>query len=795
MIINYLKIAFRNLRHHRMFAFINVLGLSLCMAVGVVLLNEIKQVFDYDTFHPDDQRVVRIISTATNNLERTSWATSPKPLAETLRQLPGVDQTVTVRTPLQPYSVITEKGNIDTRIAFTQPAFFEFFGFKLKMGNAPKALSSPKGVLITEKMATAIFGAKSPVGQPLTFESLGTFTVMGIIKTPPFPSHIHLGGLFSEQAEAALVKQSKLPDLDRNWQDFQSVAVYAHLNQNVTLGQLNNQLAVAAKKLPQLPEVKNAAYQFQAQTIADITPWNPAIRNDFSAGMNWKGIWTVIFLIVALTLLASFNYVNLTLVRSLTRAKEVGVRKATGAKRVQIFQQFLVESCLITFLALVLTFPLLETARFQSWFTIHSETLSFNFNHWKLWIWLVAYFLFTALISGALPAWLLSSFQPIQVLRRLQNIQLLGQGKLYKALTLLQFSAATMFMIFLVVFKDAVFRTNQMDWGISTDNVVIVDTKGKPTEQLKAKMVQIAQVESITVSETPINYSSGACRISSKQKGEALQSNYYAMDEGAAEVFKVSFIAGDNFPKNLSANTEQYVLVNEAIAKYISPKTPTAAVGKPLWIDDTTMVQIAGVLKNFRPMGPQIPASRPLMVRYLPKVFHTLAIRVKPGNEQAVLKATKSVWSQSYPEINPNIYIYDERNADSADHIISLFEFWGTLVIVVACLGLFGMVAYALEIRTKELGIRRVLGAQHGELMWLISKSFVRILIWAGFIGIPFGAGAGFLLQQRMGEAVDLGVVNLSKGFVFVLLIGIVTVLLQVWQVRNVKSVESLKME
>jgi putative ABC transport system permease protein len=308
-------------------------------------------------------------------------------------------------------------------------------------------------------------------------------------------------------------------------------------------------------------------------------------------------------------------------------------------------------------------------------------------------------------------------------------------------------------------------------------------------------MTQITQVKSIVASETPINFSSGGCRVSNRPNSQAIQSNYYAMDEGAAEVYKLSFLAGGNFPANLSANTERYVLVNEVIAKYISPQTPTAAVGKTLWVDDTVMVQIAGILKNFRPMGPHLPASRPMMVRYLPKAFHTLAIRIQPGSEQAALKAVKSIWAQNYPEITSEIYNYDERNDDSANRIISLFEFWGTLVIVIACLGLFGMVAYALEIRTKELGIRRVLGAQYLELMWLISKSFVRILVWAGIIGVPFGVAAGFLLQQRMGETVDLGVANLSKGFALVLLIGMVTVLLQVWRVRKVKAVESLKME
>lgn len=776
MLRNHIKIAIRVLWKNKLFSLVNIISLSLSMAVGVILFTFVKANHDTDHFHPQIERIVRILTEETKEGEKTKWATAPMPLAAQLENVSSIENYVKVRIGGS-HNLQTTNGDVPIDVKFSESSFFNVFGFELLSGNAESLDNSTSTVFLAEATARKVFGDSNALGQTILIENLGTYTVEGIIQDPPLETHLPIEALLSINSASLLEKEGTLSDISQDWGEFKNTAIYAKLRSDDQLAQLNATLQNYNRELEQ------SHLNFSAQPLENITPRNEVIKNDFHAGVDSSGINTQLLLILAITLLSAFNYISLTLARAFSRAQEVGVRKTIGATRKQIIGQFLTESTLISLFALLFTLPFVIILKQN----IPDLNIAFSVDI-VLIIGLLIYAIITGLIAGAFPSWLLSSFQPIQILRKLKNLKLFRGVVIYKVLLVIQFSVTIMLMILVVILADYERKHTILINDVVPSNVLTLDLKGENYDNLKNEINQLSQVENTLATNwyyKPVKTD----KTSIELNGKLLQMNYVSIDPEVIKSENILLTSGHNFPENMPQNSEQFVLVNEAASELLKSKTENL-VGQDLRMD-SLHVQIIGIMPN-----EVISQPIPLIYRYLPNEVTTLAIKINPNSEAEATSAIQSLWKDHFPEKTANIQNFKhDYIGESSKERIGFFGFFALIVMIIAGLGIWGIASYSVEIRTKELGIKKVLGANKIRLVWTITKGFSLLILIAGFIGVPAGIFGGDLLRQDVGSLVDVSFLNISVGFVLVAIIGLVTVLSQTIRAGNIEPVKVLKAE
>lgn len=777
MIRSNLKIAARILWKNKLFSLVNILSLSLSMAVGVILFTGLKANHDTDHFHPKLNQIVRILTQETKGSERTKWATAPLPLATQLESVSFVEKAVKVRLAGK-HNLQTDKGDIPIDIKFSEPSFFDVFGFKLLSGNAQSLTNNSTAIFLTEKTAKKIFGNTNALGQTVQFENLGSYTVEGIIQDPPLETHLPIEAMGSINSAEMLEKTGAISNISQNWGDFKSSAIYARLKSEDDLKQLSTTLQNYDRKLDK------SNLQFLVQPIEDITPTNSDIKNDRNAGPSWKDIKTQLLLILSLTLLSAFNYISLSLARAFSRAKEVGIRKTIGATRGQVIGQFLMEAVLISILALLFTVPCVGIL---THYVPDMDDVAFSWDPILI-LALLIYAVITGLVAGAFPSQLLSAFQPIQILRKMKNIKLFRGVAVYKVLIVVQFSVTIMLMILVVIIADYDRKNNAIISSTVSPNVLTLDLKGEKYKNLQNEINQLSQVETTLATNwyyEPIKMGKDSVTLNDK----ILEINYVSIDPKTIGTEGISLKSGQNFPDNIPQSTEQFVLVNEAAAELLKSESENI-VGQNLLLD-SVHVQVIGIMPN-EIIGQQFP----LMYRYLPNEITTLTIKIQPNTGLEVTKAIQSIWKNNFPEKTANIQnLKDYRYSGEISGELEIVGGSALIVMIIAALGILGIASYSVEIRTKELGVRKVLGANKIKLVWTVTKNFGILILIAGLIGVPAGLFCGQLLRTEMGSLFDLGLINLSIGFGLVAIFGLLTVLSQTIRAGQIEPIKVLKAE
>ncbi|MEK6482025.1 FtsX-like permease family protein [Catalinimonas sp. 4WD22] len=752
--------------------------MSLSMAVGVILFTGIKADIDTDHFHPELNQLVRILTQETKEGEKTKWATAPLPLAPLMENVTFVENTVKVRLAGK-YNLQTDKGDVPIDIKFSEPSFFEVFGFKLLSGNAKSLANNPTTLFLTESTAEKIFGNANAIGQTVQFENLGSYTVEGIIQDSPLRTHLPIEAMISMNAAEKLEKEGAISDISQDWEQFKSAAVYARLQSEDHVKQFNTMLQNYDQKLDE------SNLQFLAQPIEDITPGNKDIKNDPNVGTNWESIKIQLFLILALTLLSAFNYISLALARAFSRAQEVGVRKTIGATRGQIIGQFIIESTLVSLFALLFILPCVQILMHY----IPDMELVFSWDPILI-LGFLTYAVITGLVAGAFPSWLLSAFQPIQTLRKMKNVKLFRTASFYKILVVVQFSVAIMFMILVVILADYEIKSNALISSTVPSNVLTLDLKGEKYETLQNEISRLNQVETTLATNwyhEPIKMGKSSVTLNDK----VLEINYVSIDPKTLETEGISVKFGQNFPEDMPKSTEPYILVNEAAAELLEPESENL-VGQNLLLD-SAYVQVIGIMPN-----EIIGEQRPLLYRYLPNEIAALTIKIKPNTEEEATKAIQTLWKNSFPEKTANLYNLKEQrySGPSSGDRLGLFGGAALIVMTIAALGILGIASYAVETRTRELGIRKVLGANNLKLVWTVTRKFGNLMLIAGLIGAPLGLFCGDLIRRDLESSlVNLSFINISIGFSLVAIFGLLTVLSQTIRAGQIEPVKVLKAE
>jgi putative ABC transport system permease protein len=790
MFKNYLKTAVRSLRKNGLFSAINIFGLALSMSVCLIALIVIKDAFTYDTFHPHGDRTYRIITEViSKDGENRRWATTALPLSEKLvNDFPFVEKTARI------YNIISDNASYNSKSinvegAFSDPAFFQIFGFELLYGDKRTALSTPYSVVLTQETAELFFKNENPVGKQLEFKTLkSTFTVSGVIKKTNNKSHLQQDLYASYSTVASLESQKKIDASSNDWTNYNGANTYVLLNKDASGKQLKAALSSIAVTTSKNYPIKNVGHlNYDVQALDEISPGEELVNGgDSVSTMVLFATGGITFLIL---LLACFNYTNLSLARSLTRAKEVGIRKVVGGSRLQLFTQFITESILVSLISLGLSYLILQVL--MNFSVVEQGIL----NHAKPDIYLLFIFILfavlTGLLAGIIPASILSAFNPLQVLKNLTSIKIFKGLGLQKTLIVIQFAVSSIFVIILVtVFQQTKFITS-FSYGFKQENMLIVPLGAGDKTVFKTQVEKIPGVEKIAMASTVFGFNpSGADYIKHNKKQEGLQVNIYQIDENVIPAMKLQLIAGRNF----EVSEKQYVILNETAVNTLSFANPKDAIGKTIFINDTIQKVVAGVVKDFYYLNPQHAIGN-LALLYAPEKANYIIAQVTPESEETVA----SLIEQSFKEINQSNTIsvksLDKILGDARDtpQEFSVIVFLTLMAITIACIGLLGITTYTARVRQKEVSIRKILGANVNSIVYMLSKDFVWLLLIASAISLPLGYLLSGAFLEEFANRINLGWEMLAGSAFIILLIGLVTISSQTLRVATANPVDSLR--
>ena len=786
MLKSYFKIAWRNLWKYRLFSLINIIGLGLAIAFCFLILIQVQCSFEKDTFHPYPDRTYRILTDITSKDGKTfSFASSPLPLADKLKnEQSGIEQTARVIRGIG--------GSFSNRIKslpvngiYADAGYYELFNFPLQRG---KPAIEPYTAVLSYETAIRFFGSADPIGKTIEQKDFGALTITGVF-APLGNRSTHLK---SDMAVSMATFPLRYPSEGQaDWLNYNAFT-FVRLSKGAPPAVLDRALAGIAKDNAQHVDFKDMqAHSFRKQLVRSISPAFENLINNPGVEPLFKVLVNIIMGLLIVSL-AGFNYINLTLTRSLSRAREVGVRKVAGAKRRQLILQFLIETVLLSALAFIIGYlGLLFMKSF-----IHAPWLSWEVqNSGLLWIVFIGFTLLTGLAAGILPARILSSYQPVQMLKGTLLPAGIGKTGFRKVLIVIQFVVSLVFMIFTgTMYSQFKYMATDNENFNRKQILNIPLPDSADYKLLRNEMAHEAGIERIGLTSAPLNAAAARIKISRPSSEPSLQDAFkYSVDAAFIQNMQLQFIAGNNLP---AAQADHFAVINEKAVLALGLGHPKDAIGQIILLDSTE-VTISGVVKNFSFMAYELPVS-PLVLAYEPSAFKMMSVKVAAGVTPDKLTASLThTWKRFYPGED---FVYSwyarqlyEDYLESED--LKLFAVIVFIVFVIAALGLLGMVNYSTGKRTREVGVRKVMGANVRQIMTLLSWSFLKLILIAAAIALPLGYFLGtlflniFTYHPRLGPGLFL----LCAGLLF--LVGFLTVGIQTYRTALTNPARTLRTE
>lgn len=738
MLKSYLKTSGRSLVRHKLFSFINIIGLAVSMSVGLLMIAMLSDLLSYDSFHVQKDRMYRVITTG----ERAGqpvihFATTSVLAGKKIREtMPGVEKLTLLRRGFSADATIGET-TLPFQGLWADASFFDVFTFPLLRGNPATALKEPYTLVLTEKTARKLFGNVDVVGKMIRFDTLN-YQVTGVVQDIPKLSHLRFEALVS----FATVELQK-PDLDGDflaWENIYSNYVYLVLPEN-------GSPAALQAKLAQLGAAENARLTGNRITLAlqplgAIVTARHKLHNDTGPSISSVALWILGGLTFAVILSAGFNYTNLSVARSLRRSREVGVRKVMGALRSQVLVQFTTEAVLIALLALVFSFFLFLLLRgeFLALHPMLNNLLSLELSP-RLVLYFIGFGVAVGIGAGFLPALLLSRVEAVQVLKSVSSLRLFRRVSLRKALIVVQYTFSLIFITATLIGYNQYRGLLAFDLGFTTDNIVNVRLQGNKADLLIKELAELPAVAG--VSKSSIVNGTGTlfgALLKDEHSRDSVGGWQNFVNEHYLPLHNYQLLAGKNFTPKAAAAAESEVIVNEQVLKRfgIGGRVPAGAIGERLTVQGQKLV-IVGVVKDFH-YGTLDARIEPTVFRYAAEPAGFLNVKVTPGDLPATMKGIEAAWRQ-IDRVHPlEAAFYGDQVQQNYSHfagMLKLIGYLAFLTICIASMGLFGMVVFTTETRLREMGIRKVLGADEGSLVYLLSKGFLALLGMAAMVALP----------------------------------------------------------
>jgi len=736
MLRNYFKIAFRNLWRHRVFSLINILGLTVGMTACFLIFLYVHFEMSYDSIHSKADRTYRIIcdiKTPTETIKAggPSWAVGPH---LTTGDFPQIE--ASVRTTDD--ELLVRKGNVkyqEMNSLYADSSFFQVFDFKLLKGNPRTVLNEPLNIVFSESAAKKYFGNSDPVGQTVLLTGDGfTAKVTGIMQDLPENSTIKADMLVSMNT----ITRKLNPTLNDQWGNYGNTT-YVLLRPGASPDALTKQLPAFLEKMNGT-EMKqlNMYPTLMLEKLRDV--YLRSTRGDSKTG-NITNVYIFSIVAIFILLIACFNFINLTTARSAERAKEVGIRKVVGAGKRQLTVQFIGESIMICLIAFLITLGM-TAILLPSFNLLAGKTISTGIFQNPAFIGI----LFIAsigigLLAGIYPALVLSSFKPVAVLKGRFATGVKGI-LLRKSLVIAQFTISIALIISTIIVYNQMNFMRDQDLGFSKDQMMVINSNGDPAKETFMHAVkEIPNVSGVTMSSSvPGGGNMGAYSKIQNVKGEMQIANLdlYFVDFDYLKQFDIKMAAGRMFSRDFMTDTTQAMVLNEAAVKMFGYHSPKDAVGRDFSQWGRTG-KIIGVMKDFHFKSLQ-QEIKPLSMRIEPTGCNLIAIKVSPNRLPATISAIENKWNTLIPARPFSYYFLDEyfdRQYRAEQRFGKLFLNFAILAIIISCLGLLGLASYSTMQRTREIGIRKVLGATVPNIVNLLSRDFLKLVIVAIIIASP----------------------------------------------------------
>ncbi len=789
----------------KLFSVINILGLALGVATAVLIMNYVSHEFSYDTFHEKKERIYRVESQFYEGGQLTDdWATSAFGYGSTLKkEFPEIEDVVRIGIHNTEQVVRYKDIKIrENKIAYTEPSFFKIFDFKLLEGNSATALNKPNTVVITQTAAKRFFSNESPMGKTLRFATRDKFVdceVTGIIADFPDNSHIQFDYLVSYEGLPAWMKET--------W-DLHEAYNYILLHEGANAKKIESAFTQLAEKYknPGLLPNKRWAVSLVPLSSIHLSPQKAYER-------EVKGNKTSLIILMAITLLillsAWINYVNLVTARSVERAREVGIRKVSGATRVQLICQFFMESGITNVLALLLAGIFIYF--FYPYFTwlVGKEIGIYLFTKLAFWIGLLAVLLAGVLLSGFYPAMIISAMRPSLVLKgKFSNSK--SGNLLQKGLMIFQFSAALFLAIGMFVVQRQLKYMHQQNLEIDIGRTIVVKYPVSSSnlhvsvEQFGERLKAFSQVKAVTIAGSVPGLEVAKFGCNSLYGSSDKTTRLYEMltvDYDYIKTFNMQLLAGRPFIKGFG-NEANNILVNEESLKQLGFSSAKEAIGKKVVLEgEKSPVDIIGVVKNWHQRSLE-NAYTPIMfvlngrIGWVPPQY--IAIKVSGRDIESTMELIKNKWKSDFPESSFDAFFLDSFFNEQyiADiHFEKVAGFFTALSIFITMLGLWALSSYTAVKKTKEIGIRKVYGAGINDILLLFSKKMLAIFVFAYFITVPV---SWFILNEWLNGFAfhtNINPVIYLLGGLAIAGVSLVTIIGQSWSVALQTPVRSLRTE
>ncbi len=793
MFKNYLKTAIRNLRHNKVYSFINIAGLTIGLACAMLIILYVKDEVSYDRFHKNANQIYLVavkghFSRGPNNfvnyMSVSGYLQGPK-FKAAIPEIQGFVRFQGNHIDIKNGTNITSQG-----ISYVDSNFFSIFSFPLLHGNPKTALLNPHSVVLSEDMAKKQFGSIDVLGKTMLIKNNDEFqpyTITGISKTCPQNSSIKFDVLLPINVPAE--EEAKTD----NWSSF-FLGTFVMLSPNANIKSVEAKMkktyeADAADMIKKNKDNPLSDITYILQPLTDIH-LNKEIPNQLSDASNPVYSYILSGIALLILLIACINFINLTVARSIGRAKEIGIRKISGGHRKQLIFQFLGESFLLCFIAfgfaLILAMVLLPIF---SELSNKALELSYLLDY-KLIISYIALFLITGFLAGLYPALVLSKYNPAQTLYG--RFQFAGRNYLQKILVVLQFSFASfLIMATITIFSQFNFLTTEK-LGYDDSNLVLVEKMGLKQDEARLLKQDLLKYPGIIDMTAKNKWFSGT---SGKINGDKdIEFSFETIDESYLSLLKVPIVKGRNFSVNQISDSGRSVIVNESFAKKAGWKNP---LGQPIEFWSKKFVVI-GVVKDFHIDPLNVEISPKIFVDWPPFSMGVAYIKIQPANKQATLQHIAKVFRTLFPN---SPYSYDfkdlenQKNYESEARWKQIMLFGALLTILVSCVGLFGLSVLSTEKRTKEIGIRKVLGASVSKIVSILSKDFLILVVIALLISIPLTWMAAGKWLQNYPYRIALSWSIFATGSVLVIFIAIATISFQAIKAAIANPATSLRSE
>ncbi len=783
MFINYLKIALRNLKKHKGYSFINIAGLTIGIACCFFMLMWVQDEWSYDRFHENSTELYRILLDPLG-ASATHEAVSPPILAGKMKEeFPEVINTTRLAVSGTILFSYGDRMFYEGRGILADQSFFEMFTFPFVKGDPATAFSELHSIVITEDLAYKYFGSDDPIGKTLTLNNRADYNVTGVIKNVPHNSHFQ----FDHVRPFNLMRE-----FGRNLDSWRDVSYYTYV-----LLQENSSAQEVNKKLEELIKKEDSGHNlYYLQPLMRIHLHS---NFNFDIGEHGNVVYVYIFTAAAvfILLIACINFMNLTTARSGNRAKEVGMRKVIGARRIDIIKQFYGESILLSLIALMFAFLLISL--FLPLFnnlTGKQLALDYSGNLGIVFL-LVGIAIFAGIISGSYPALFLSSFRPMKVLKSVFKTG--SKNSLFrKVLVVTQFTLTIVLFIGTMVIHDQLANIRGKDLGYDKDHLIFIRLRGniaQKYETVKLELLQNPNIASVTsTSSLPTHIGSGTSGADweGKEPDVRIQMQISLVDHDYLETFKMEMAQGRFFSKEFSTDKSGIVL-NEAAIKAMGMDSP---LGKrfSIWRVDGTII---GIIRNFHYKSLRNEIE-PLILILDPKRVRYACIRIKAGNIPETIKFLENSWKKLVPDF-PFVYGFLDDRIDglyrAEQRMGTVFNCFTLLAIFIACLGLFGLASFMAEQRTKEIGIRKVLGAPVFGIVFMLSREFTKWVLVANIIAWPLAYFAMNHWLQNFAYRINIGIWTFLLAAVLVFVVALFTVSFQALKAALLNPVETLRYE